>query len=132
MSLYRKVIQDSTLIVQKRKMWPRPNGWRWVFRWSEEDHLNRMKNKLLLAKHEVTTLQRRIPQEEDRLKKSKEALAAMGSDGAGSQRRDSWKPRREPVRLLEIVKVGRKAKDRPGYRKPEPIPLATIVTAGKK
>lgn len=132
MSQYRRTLQDSALVMQKRKMLPRLNGWRWVFRWSEEDRLNRMKNKLWLARQEVTMLQRRIPQEEDRLKKAKEALAAMGSNGVSSIRHDSWKPRREPVILLETIKVGRKAKDRPGYRKPEPIPLATIVTAGKK
>ena len=77
-------------------------------------------------------LHRRIPQEEDRLKKQKEALRLMGSDGASSPRRDRWRPRMEPARLLEKVTVGRKAKDRPGYRKPEPVTLAKVVTDGKR
>ncbi len=83
---------------------------------------------MLAIRAELAMLQRRIPQEEERVKKVKEGLSSSGG-GTSSPVRDSWKPRKEPVRLLEKVNIGRKKKDRPYERKP--VTLAKIVTDGR-
>lgn len=124
MSLYRRSIENGVLVRQKRKLLRR---WLWYFNRSEEDHLNRMKNKLLIAKAECTMYQRRIPQEEDRIKKIKDGLMESGTGATSNPTRDSWTPRTEPVKLFENVKVGRPKKDRPD--KPKPTVLAKLTTA---
>jgi hypothetical protein len=123
MSLYRKTVQDGSLIWEKRKLLPRLTGWQWVFNRSDEDHLNKMKNELLKARAASAILTRRIPHEEDRLKKIKEGLEVTGM--YSTPVRDAWRPRTEPIRLLEKVSVGRKKKDRLPERKAHA--LATIV-----
>ena len=128
MSLYRRTKVESVLVTEKRKLLPRLTGWRWVFNRSDEDYLIRMKNKLLLARAEVAMLSRRIPQEEERLKAIKDSLDLTG--GISSPRRDAWRPRMEPTRLLEKVNVGRKKKDRPA--KPAHHTLAKLIVDGKQ
>ena len=125
MSLYRRAVQHGALVRQKRKFIRR---WLWYFNLSEEDHLNRMRNKLLVAKAEVTMYQRRIPQEEDRIKQIKDGLQIIGGTGVGPSYHDSFSFRTEPVRLFEKVTIGRKRADRPTGGK-KPVVLAKLTTA---
>ncbi len=131
MSLYRRSISDNVLVWEKRKLLPRLTGWRWVFNRSDEDYVNKMKNELAKARALVAVLQRRIPNEEDRIEAIVKGLRAVGVGATSTSQRDRWLPRRSPVRLLERIKVGRKKKDRLGFvgqPKPDPVELARIVT----
>lgn len=113
--MFRAAIQDGVLVTQRKSVLL---PWRWVFNDSEEDHLNRMKNELMMSREKAKLLARRIPQETDRLKKKKDKLQE-NSNSLGVPYRDRWKARREPVRLIEDIKTARKKKkDRPLPAKP--------------
>ena len=114
MSLYRHTILNGTLIRVKRKL---IRFWIWSFNRSEEDHLIRMKNRLTALRQEQSILMAAIPEEEDRIKKIKEALQDRG-DNTGPAFRDSWSGRIEPQRLKKDVKLSGKKKS--NKDKPEP------------
>ena len=129
MSRYARSIQNGVLVRVKQAAILR---WRWYFNCSEEDQLNKMKNDLLKARQLVKDLSRRIPKAEDQLKKEKQALQDwMNSNGVnrGMPWRDSYRPRRNPVRLIEDTKTARKKSDRAtGPPKRKPVPIAQITT----
>ena len=123
MSLYRKTVVDGILIRQKRNL---IRFWIWTFNRSEEDYLIKMKNDLSKARAMVAQLSRRIPKEEDRLKQIKDGLATTGAPHS-IVTRDVWMRRKEPIRLIEDVKVGRKKAKRVA---PKPVkPLLNITPA---
>lgn len=122
MSLYRAAIQDGVLVRQKRKLL---RWWIWSFNRSEEDTLIRMKNELMMAREKAKLLARRIPQEEERLKKKKDQLRE-NTGSSGQPYRDSWTRRKEAVRLLEDIKTARKKAKQ--ERQP-PKPLLHITPA---
>ena len=111
--LYRTAIMNDTLIrIRRSVLMP----WRWVFNRSEEDRLNRMKNRLVALRQEQASLMKMIPEEEERVKKAKDKLRE-NSNGMGPVIRDVWSPRREPVLLHQAVSVGGgKKKDKPAKR----------------
>ena len=79
----------------------------------------RMKNRLTTIRQEQAILTAAIPEEQDRIKKFKEAL--LGHDGGtGPPSRDGWSPRREPLRLKKDVKLpGKKTKDKAAKDHPD-------------
>jgi hypothetical protein len=109
--LYRTAILNDTLIRERRSVFM---PWRWFFNRSEEDRLNRMRNRLVSLRQEQATLTKMIPEEEDRIKKAKDKLRD-NSDSRGPVVRDVWSPRREPVVLHQSISVGGsgKKKDKP-------------------
>jgi hypothetical protein len=116
MSLYRIAVRNGTLIREKRNFL---RFWMWKFNRSEEDHLIRLKNRLTSIRQEQAILTAAIPEEQERVKKTKEAL--LGHDGGtGPPSRDGWTPRREPTRLKKDVKLSGKKKinDKPVKRRP--------------
>jgi len=118
MSQYRMSVWNGTLVRQKRRLF---RFWMWAFNRSEEDYLNKMKNELRLNREKCKVLARRIPKEEDRLKLIKDGLTNSNSRHS-EPIRDSWTPRKEPVRLLEDVKVARpKSKRNDSTRKVKPL-----------
>jgi hypothetical protein len=124
MSMYRLAVQNGLLIRQKRRFL---RFWQWAFNRSEEDHLIRMKNRLVALRQEQTMLLKMIPEWEDRIKKAKDQLNHTG--GVGVPYRDTFSLRREPVRLNKDVNL-------PGNKKPEKKateqkPLFTINQANK-
>ena len=123
MSKYRHTIHNGVLIRVKRKLL---RWWIWSFNKSEEDHLNKMKNRLVLIRQEQALLTAAIPEEEDRIKKIKDALQDRG-DRYGPVITDSWSPRTEPVRLKKDIKLGKQKKK--DERKPDkgPAPLFNIT-----
>jgi hypothetical protein len=123
MSMYRLAIQNGTLVRQKRRF---IRFWQWAFNRSEEDHLNRMKNRLVTLRQEQHMLMQMIPEHETRIKKLKEKLAE--SNGVGPLFRDSFSVRREPVRLNKDVNLAQKKKPE---KKTEQKALFTINQANK-
>lgn len=108
MSLYRKAVRHGILIREKRNL---IRWWMWKFNRSEEDYINRMKNRLQACRAEQAKLMKIIPEHEDRLKKEKEKIAEDGNES--KPYRDSYSPRREPVRLeLDLKK--------PKFKDPKP------------
>lgn len=117
MSLYRLAVFNGRLIREKRKLF---RWWVWSFNRSEEDHLIRMKNRLTALRQEQSMLQSAIPEEEERLKDTKDHLRDHG--GVSTTARDGWSPRREPVRLKKETNLGkRKKKDKPVKEGPSPL-----------
>lgn len=118
---YRTAILNDALIRERRSLLL---PWRWVFNRSEEDRLNRMKNRLVSLRQEQAALTKMIPEEEDRVKKAKDKLRE-NSDGRGPTVRDVWTPRREPV-ILQL-NVGSpnngKKKDKPPKKTPALLEL---------
>lgn len=96
MSQYRKAVQDGVLVRQKRGLL---RFWMWFYNRCEEDHLTKLKNRLVLVKDEMRRLQRAIPKVQAEVDAEKKRLLDMG--GHNHPYRDSWAPRRERVRLLE-------------------------------
>lgn len=117
MSQYRLAVQNGMLVRQKRKLL---RFWLWCFNRSEEDHLIKMKNELMMAREKVKILSRRIPKEEERLKKIRDTMVASG-EANGRSYRDAWTARKEPVRLLEPVNLARKKRDRKVKDPPRPL-----------
>jgi len=116
--MYRLTIQDGVLVNQRKSVLL---PWRWAFNDSEEDHLNRMKNELMMAREKAKLLARRIPQETDRLKKKKDKLQE-NSGSVGVPYRDRWRARRDPVRLIEDINTSRKKS------KSKPLPAKPILS----
>jgi hypothetical protein len=120
MSMYRLAVQNGQLIRQKRRFL---RFWQWAFNRSEEDHLIRMKNRLVALRNEQNLLMKMIPEHEDRIKKIKEQISSTG--GAGVPYRDTFSLRREPARLNKDVKL---PQGRPKDKKDSgPKPLFNIT-----
>jgi len=121
--MYRLAVQNGLLVRQKRGF---IRFWMWFFNRSEEDHLIRMKNRLMTIRAEHTALMKMIPEHEERVKKAKDKL--MDTGGVGMPYRDSFTTRREPTRLNRDVKPPKKKPD----KKPEQLkPLFTINQANQ-
>ncbi len=118
MSLYRLAVSSGLLIREKRKLL---RWWIWSFNRSEENYLNKLKNRLTALRQEQSLLTAAIPEEEERIKKIKEYLLERG-DGIGPARRDKWSHRIEPVRLKKDTKLqGKKKKDKDPPTPPKPL-----------
>ena len=129
MSLYRYTIQNGAMIRQKRGFM---RFWIWIFNRSEEDELNRLKNEMVLARSKVKNLARLIPKKAAMLEaRKKELRTFMDSSGKhyGPSWRDKYSPRREPIRLIEEVKVAKKKEPNAAASKPAPVVLAQLTTA---
>jgi hypothetical protein len=92
----------------------------WKFNRSEEDYIIRMKNRLQACRAEQAKLMKMIPEHEDRLSKLKDKLAEDGNES--KPYRDSFSPRREPLRLEMDLKKPKKKDNKP----PTPKPLFEI------
>ncbi len=125
--IVRRALQDGVLVIQKRGWLLR---WRWYFLRSLEDGLNKDKNDLVKATDMQRILRRRIPKRLSALKEIKdELLKAVTHGGAshGYAYRDSWRPRKEPVKLLEDVKPPKSGSNKDKTPKPVPKPLLEIT-----
>lgn len=117
MSMYRLAVQNGVLVRQKRRFL---RFWQWAFNRSEEDTLNRMKNRLVALRQEQTMLMKMIPEHEERMRKMKDQINNTG--GAGVPFRDTFSFRREPVRLNKDVKLpGNKKSDGKNNSGPKPL-----------
>jgi len=125
MSLYRYAVRNGVLIREKRKLL---RWWIWSFNRSEEDYINRMKNRLQACRAEQAVLMKKLPEHTERIGKVKDALSADGNESRAY--RDSWSARKEPVRLeLDIKKPKKKDKS---DGKAQPTTLARIVAGPDK
>lgn len=122
MSMYRLAVQNGVLVRQKRRF---IRFWQWAFNRSEEDHLNRMKNRLVTIRQEQHMLLQMIPEHEERIKKAKEQLSNTNSIGAAY--RDTFSVRREPIRLNKDVNLAKKKA--PDKKPSGPKPLMHITPA---
>jgi len=128
---YRYALMEGVLVRQRRSFlfW-----WRWVFNQSEEDEINRLKNELVIARNKVKQLARLLPKKQAKLDERKKALRQY-MEASGKQAGPVWVDklsfRREPVRLIEDVKLAKKKEDRK-ESKPEPVVLAQLTTAPVK
>ena len=119
MSLYRLAVRNGLLVREKRKLL---RFWMWSFNRSEEDYLNKLKNRLTQLRQEQSLLTQSIPEVEKRIKDAKESLLQRGDGGTGPVFRDSWTPRREPVLLKKDVKLAApKKKDPPKKEAAKPL-----------
>ncbi len=121
--IVRRALQDGVLVIQKRGWLLR---WRWYFLRSLEDGLNKDLNDLVKATDMQRILRRRIPKRRAALKEIKDELLKAASHcvpPVGQATRDSWRPRKEPVKLLEDVKQPKLKKSdcKAPRKRPEPV-----------
>ena len=124
MSKYRYAFQNGTLVKQKRSLL---FFWRWPFNVSEEDELNKLMNQIVTLSGQVSRARRLLPKKAAQLKAKKAAFTQylqQSGQKAGPTWRDSWRPRKEPVKLIEDLKVATKKGDR---RDRGPIPPTEIA-----
>lgn len=123
MSQYRFEIHNGVLYRFKRKLL---RAWLWRFNRSEEDRLNKLKNKATGLKHQLAMVSQQIPFEEARINKIKDGLKSHGPRVMN----DVWSARTEPVILqLDRKTASKKSQRSPPARKKTPgVELAVITT----
>jgi hypothetical protein len=131
MSQYRYTLHDGALVRQKRALL---RFWAWMFNRSEDDDVNRLKNELVLSRSRVKNLARLIPKKQAMLDQRKKELRQL-MDATGKHHSPSWRDkysqRREPVKLIEELKMAKK-KDPSSASKPEPVVLAQLTTPQRR
>ena len=105
MSKYRTLLGINDELIREKRKWLRRflffGRYRWYFNRSEESRLNRLKNQLHVAKEDVKTLKRRIPREEEALKKRKDALRFNGNTPVLTN--EGWSYTRARVQDRELI-----------------------------
>jgi hypothetical protein len=130
---FRYAMLNGVMVKQSRsRIFP----WVWYTVQSEEDEVNRLKNRITLARRQMMADKHALPKAEARLKARKDALTQwMHSNGTNSG--PEWaEPRlfrrfRKPVELIEDIKSPRKKDDR-SAKKYEPHEIARLVVGGKR